>query len=213
MGRQILHDKGFPSLVKWLLFAHATVCLWENTLGGPNIPCKLDNLRLRIISRVEDFNELLTGGFDLLWYEISVQECKERLGKGATLFCALVDRDVAHVSWSGTTRKSYSDFYSFPIDYGYEASIGGTMTAPKYRGKGIYTYVYSQIFQYLREKGYSKCVFETQKDNIAIHKAQAKLGSSIWGEGQHLRLLLLLNFRRVRPCVQSALVKSSISTQ
>lgn len=199
-GRRILQEEGFLTLCKCVLFSHSTVPLWENVLNGPIVACNVDNLALRIITCLEEFDELLTEGLDLSWYEMSLQQCKERLGKEAILFCALLNRDVAHISWVGTTRKSHGDFYCYPIDYGHEASVGGTMTSPKYRGKGIYTYTYSQIFQYLREKGYSKSVFEIDKDNIAVQKAQAKLGSKILGEGHHIRLLLL-NFRWVRPYI------------
>ena len=73
------------------------------------------------------------------------------------------------------------------------------MTIPKYQGKGIYTYVYSQIFQYLRKKGVSRAVFEIHKDNLIAQKAQARLGSAIFGEGHHLRLLYLFNFKWIKP--------------
>lgn len=188
-------------MLKRVLFSHSIVHLWENNLNGPSIPCKVDNLRLQIIGCPEELDQLLADGIDLSWYEMSIQQCKERLGKGAIQFCALVDGDVAHISWAGMTKRSHGDFYSFHIDYRHEASVGGTMTAPRHKRKGIYTYVYSQIFQYLGEKGRARGVFETATDNIPVQRAQAKLGSTIRSQGHHLRLLLLFNFRWSRPYV------------
>lgn len=134
---------------------------------------------------------------------MSIQQCRERLSKGSILFLALVGREIAHISWVGTTKRTHDNFYSSPIDYKHEASIGGTMTAPKHRGKGIYTWVYSQTFQYLIEKGYSRALFEIHKDNVVAHKAQAKLGSYVLGTGHRLRLLLLFNFKWLVPIVES----------
>lgn len=198
-GKRVLREEGFLSLLKRILFAYSAIDLWDNNLGGPIITCKVDNLRLKIITELEEFEELLFDGFDLSWYEMNIQQCRERLSKSTMLFFALVGKETAHISWVGTTKRTHGDFYSFPIDYEHEASIGGTMTAPKYRGKGIYTWVYSQIYKYLREEGYSRAVFEVHKANIAAQKAQAKLNSTIWGEGHCLRLLILFNFRWIKP--------------
>ena len=204
-GKRVFYEEGFLSFIrrflsfiKWLLFAYSIIDLWENNLDSQCSTCKVDNLRLKIITELEEFDELLSDGFDLSWYEMSIQQCRERLSKGTILFLALVGKEVSHVSWVGTTKRTHGDFYSFPIDYEHEAGIGGTMTNPKYRRKGIYTWVYSQIFQYLREKGYLRAIFEVHKDNISAQKAQAKLNSTIWGEGHYLRLLFLVNFRWIK---------------
>ena len=198
-GKQILHEEGFLSLFKRLLFTYETVYIYENNLHGHSIACKLNNQTLRIIDCLEDFNKLLADGFNFSSCEMSIQQCRERLSRGAILFCAFVGKELAHGSWVGIDRGTLGDFYTFPMDYGHTACIGGTMTAPKFRRKGINVYVHSEMFRYIREKGLSKVVFEVHKDNIAAQSSQAKLGSYIWGTGHHLRLLLLLNFRWLTP--------------
>ena len=202
-GKRVLNEEGLLILSKRILFAYSVVDLWENNLNGSIIACKVDNLTLKIITELEEFDEVLSYGFDLSWYEMSIQQCRERLSKGSILFLTLVGREIAHISWVGTTKRTHDDFYSSPIDYKHEASIGGTMTAPKHREKGIYTWVYSQMFQYLIEKGYSRALFEIHKDNVVAHKAQAKLGSYVLGTGHRLRLLLLFNFKWLVPIVES----------
>ena len=197
-GKGVFYEEGFLSLIKRSLFAYSTIDLWENNLDSHSITCKVDNLKLKIITELEEFDELLSDGFDFSWYEMSIPQCRERLSKGAILFLALVGKEVSHVSWVGMTKRTHGGFYSFPMDYEHEAGIGGTMTNPKYLRKGIYTWVYSQIFQYLREKGYLRAIFEVHKDNISAQKAQAKLNSTIWGEGHYLRLLFLVNFRWIK---------------
>ena len=202
-GKQILHNECFLSLFKWLSFTYETVYIYENTLHGSSIACKVDNLRLRLITYPEELDQLLAKGFNFSPYEMSIQQCKERLSRGAIFFCAFVGKELAHGSWIGMSRRSHGDFYAFPMDYGHTACIGGTMTVPKYRRKGINVYVYSEIFRYIREKGLSKAVLEIHKDTIAAQSSQAKLGSYVWGTGHHLRLLLLFNFRWLTPIMGS----------
>ena len=198
-GKQILHDEGFLSLFKRLLFSYETVYIYENALHGPIIACKVNNLTLRIIDCLEDFDKLLADGFDFSSYEMSIQQCKERLSRGAILFCVFVGKELAHGSWVGMSRRSHGDFYTFPMDYGHTACIGGTMTTPKYRRKGINVYVYSEMFRYIREKGLSKAVLEVHKDNIVAQNSQAKLGTYVLGTGHRLRLLTLFHFRWLTP--------------
>lgn len=200
-GKQILHEEGFPSLFKRLSsFVHCPYFIYENILCiYPNITCKVDNLVLKVITITEEIDRLLAEGSNFSSYEISIQQCKERLGRGAIFFCAFVNNEIAHGSWIGMSRKAADDFFHFPVDYRQTACIGGTMTIPKFRRKNINLYVHSKMYQYIRKKGLSKAVLEIHKDNIAARNSQAKLGSYIIGEGCQIRLLLsLLNFRWIK---------------
>lgn len=200
-ARQVIREEGFLPLFKRALFPYSTAYLWESSLDDALIPYRDDNLTLQIITCIDEFDELLAERFDLSWYQMSVLGCKERLSKGAILFCALIGKEVAYISWAGTTKKHH-DFYVFPVDYQHEAAIGGTMTVPKLRGRGIHTWATSKIHRYLREKGKSRAVLEIGKDNVAAQKTQLRLGSRIFGETHHLRLLGLFDFRWVTPVDQ-----------
>lgn len=201
-----LYREGFLSFSKSmlcfftrLLLSHSVIYLYENSLAGARIPCEVDGLTLRVITSPEEFDKLLVRGGDLPWYRVGIKQCRKRLSKGTILFCALIDGEVAHLSWVGVDNRTHGDFHTFLIDYEHEGSIGDSATNPRYRRKGIYTYVYSEIFQYIREGGRSKAMIEINKDNMVAQMSQAKLGSNIWGEGHCLRLLLLFNFRWVKP--------------
>lgn len=209
-SKQIIDEEGFLSFLKHaasfllsLLFHYSVRFVYERRLDNrdliPIVSCEVENLELKTITRLEEFDGLLTEGFDLSWYEMNPQQCKERLSKGAILFCALVREDVAHITWVATTKGAQADFYHFDVDYGHEACIGGTATSPKYRGKGIYTYVYSQIFQYLGEKGYSNAVIEIHKNNIPARETQYKLGSKAAFKVASLKLLSHFNLMWTRP--------------
>ena len=119
------------------------------------------------------------------------EQCYGRLKRGAIMFLALTGKDIIHVSWVGTNESSHNEFYFSPVDFKHEASIGGTMTYPKYRGKNINALVYSRIFLYLKNKSYKRAVFDVNRDNKIVPIVQAKLGSEIWGTRYRLRVLLL----------------------
>lgn len=190
-AKLILREEGFLSFLKQSFFTYTAYFIFENTLAGSIFACKADNLTLKLISALEELEQLLLEGFTFSSYHMSIQQCKQRLNKGAILFCAFVGKELAHGSWVATSRKACSDFHPFPMDCEHTAYIGGTMTIPKYRRKGINVYVHSEVFRYLKEKGLSRAMLAIDKNNIAAQDSQNRLGSRIWGRGYDLRLLIL----------------------
>ncbi|MBA7650994.1 hypothetical protein ES703_58809 [subsurface metagenome] len=197
-GKVILHEDGLLPFLKYVasvfanLFVYQSYNIYENTLDGPSMPCQVDNLTLRVITRPEEVDQLSGEGFNF-------SEYKERLDRGAILFCAFVDNELAHAVWVAIGRKAFDDYpFSFSMRYGSTVGVGGSFTAPKYRRKGIHAYVQSQIFRYLREKGLSRAWSVQYKDNIASQNSQIKLGSYLWGNGCHLILLRWFEFRWTR---------------
>jgi GNAT superfamily N-acetyltransferase len=208
-GKQVLHEEGVISFLEHalsffltLLFVYSVRYVYEYKLDDSRdirlFACPVNNIALRTASCIEEFDELLAEGLDLSWYDLGAQQCRERLSEGTILFCALVDGDCAHISWIQTRSKNHGGVYSFPIDYGREAAVGGTMTSPKYRRKGICSYVYYEIFRYLKEKDYSKAVFETHKYNILAHRFHKKLRSKVLSRVSSLTLLSRFNFTWVK---------------
>lgn len=190
-AKLVLHEEGFLSLFKQLFFTYRVYHLYENTLNGSALVRKVDNVTLKLIITQEKLEQLLLEGFTFPSYHMSIQQCKQRLDRGAILFCAFIDKELAHGSWVATSKKACPDFHPFPMDCEHTAYIGGTMTIPKYRRKGINVYIHSEIFRYLKEQGFSRAMLAIDKGNIAAENSQNKLGSSVWGRGYELRLLIL----------------------
>ena len=198
-GKKISCEKGILHLLKYVLFQYTTFYIYENNLSGPQIYCKVNNLKLKVITCHEELDQILAEGFDLSQYEMDVQQCKQRLSRGVTMFCAFIGKEFAMGTWVGMVSKSHHDFYNFPLHGENTACIGGSLTSPKFRRKGINVYVYSEIFQYLRDKGISSVVFQVYKDNIASQGGLRKLGSYVSNEGHFLRVLYFLKFRWTKP--------------
>ena len=121
---------------------------------------------------------------------MNTEQCINRLNKGAIMFLTIIDNDISHISWVGINSKSHKEFYHSRINFKNEASIGGTVTYSKYRGKGIYTWVYNEIFRYLNKRGYSRALLEIDKNKKIVKIVQAKLGSYKIGEMCQLRILI-----------------------
>ena len=150
----ILKEEGIIALIGRVLPTCSMVDLWKNDLKDQRIDLRSNDTQINIITDVDELRNLLSDGYNLSWYEMTREQCYGRLKRGAIMFLALTGKDIIHVSWVGTNESSHNEFYFSPVDFKHEASIGGTMTYPKYRGKNINALVYSRIFLYLKNKSY-----------------------------------------------------------
>jgi len=209
-ARYIVQSEGFVPFIKRALlflkrffFYSQIYYIYEKTLNGSGVEFmpKTQNVTLKVIFRPSQLDELIAEGFDISPYPDDKNGLKKMLNKGAILFCVFVHQELAHANFALISNEAKRIWYpsSFVVDYqGGEVSTGGAFTVPKYRGAGFYTYVCSQIYQLLTEKGFSKVVFTTSKDNIAAQKAHTKLGTRLCGEGRLLEILLWKSWKEKR---------------
>jgi len=210
--RRILRGEGFLSLIRQFLFIHGTQYVWENTLeisaGIPNIPCKVDNLTLQVIFTpftLEEFEHKYEEGYrslsgeslDFSFYPDAKQyRTRAELSRGTIVFQALVGDEIIHRTWVATCREKCGIYhYYYPSkDDGNTAYSGFSMTSENYQGKGILGYVYSEIYHYFRERGFSKVVLAIDKEVVAAHRTQQRLGSKLICEGHTLRVLAFYHY-------------------
>lgn len=214
-GKRILHQEGFLSLIKVFLFAYETYLVFENSLDGPSFPCKVDNLILRAKFApfpLEEFQRLFgvylegvkwdsTKSLDFSSYP-DAQQYRKGLDDGTIVFEAFVGDRLVHRTVVATSKGgAYHCYYPSSICHADTAYAGFSITANEYHGRGILTYIYSEIFRYFREKGFSKVVLAISKNVPVAHKTQHKLGSKLLHEGCYLRFLPLFHFRWIKPYV------------
>lgn len=201
-AKSILHQEGGLALFKVLLcflrnlfLEYSSHNIYESTLDVPIIPCEVDNLTIRVITRPKEVDLLSGEGFS----SSRLSTYKDAVSKGAILCCAFVGDELAHVC-SVLIGRAINEIYphSFARQYGHTVGLG-SFTAPKYRRKGIHVHVRSKALRYLREKGLARAWDVQEKDNIAAQNAVDKLGYYFWGEGCHLRLLALFHLEWTRP--------------
>lgn len=221
-AKQVLRDDGFLSLIKKFFFNHTTHYVWENTLevsgGIPSLSCKVDNLTLRITfiafpleefeAKYEEAYRLLSAeSLDFSSYPDAQQyKTRKELSRGTVVFEALVDGKTIHRTWVATCREGcgiYNYYYHPSRDDRNTAYAGFSMTSEDYQGKGILGYMYSQIYRYFRERGFSRVVLAIGKEVVAAHRVQQKLGSKLLYEGHILKVLgLYYHYTSVVPVIE-----------
>ena len=86
--------------------------------------------------------------------------------------------------------KKPLDDLPYSVDFSnHEACTGGTVTIPKYRGKGLMAYGYLKRFQFLKERGIVASRNAVAIDNIASQKAHARFNPQIYAEVHYLNIL------------------------
>lgn len=200
-GKDIVREEGmmpfimraFLFLLRFLkssFFSYRNYYIYEKTLNEADeamLTPRLPNVTLKIIYSSEELDKLIKEGYDF-----KLPNFKERFKKGALPFCIFVEQELAHVTWVALdeTAKKEIDQLPFKVDFQKgEVCSGGSFTDPRYRGRGLLSYVYSYIFPYLAEQGIRKDKFSIHEGNIVSQKAHAKFNPTITGKVRYLRLL------------------------
>jgi hypothetical protein len=170
-------------------FRYKTYYIYENTLDGPQFSSRVEGTHLKIISEGNEFEKLVSEGYNLLPWKL--EDLKYSTNKEAIAFCAFVKQDLAHITWVALTEKAqrYVDPFPLKIDWQTEACSGNSYTNPKYTRMGIYSYIYTEIFRFLKENGKTRDKFSIVKQNVSSTKALLKFDSKTIGEGDLLQIL------------------------
>ncbi len=221
--KDILREEGLLPLIKRAFlffvkpcFSYQTCYIYENNLSevsGVDLTPRIQNLTFKIINASQQIDELVAEGYDFSsapnivnfnperrLKEVSIEnfDFRGKLGGGGILFCGFINRVLVHTNWIAMDEKTNMAPFLSRIDWRNEVCLGPSYTNPEYRRLGINTYVYSQMYQFLKEKGRAKAKLTTGKSNIAHQQSQAKLGSTIMGEGKLFKIFLW-KFYTVKP--------------
>ena len=150
---------------------------------------KIDSFTLKIVSTNEEADELEKEGLE---FRSQIISARQNLDKGAMAFCLFVGQELAHRRWVAMSDEVKNSIGEPPyrIDFSNnEFSNGGTWTNPKYRGKGLSTYVSFHMYQFMKERGKTTHRGIIARGNIAAQKAYAKLGPKTVAEARYLKIL------------------------
>ena len=165
--------------------------LYEHTTGERNeadfLP-KIQSFDFCIVSSNREADALARRGADF-------RECfptaRQTLDRGGIAFCIFVDGEVAHGGWVALTEaaKKTFDGIPYPVDFLHgEACTGGTLTLPKFRGKGLMKYGYFKRFEFLRTRGIRISRNAVKADNFISQRIHAKFNPTR-REIRYMRLL------------------------
>lgn len=190
-GLLTLVVRGFDFLVSHI-FKYGTFYLYEHTIqerSEADFLPKIQNCTVRVVSTNEQADELAANANDFRSYFIGA---RQRLDKGAIAFCVFVEGELAHIGWVAMTEEAKNTFVSLPfrVDFSNkEACTGGTITIPKFRGKGLMAYGMLLRLQFLGENGITTSRNAVDKGNIASQRAHAKLGPRVYAKARYLKVL------------------------
>jgi len=198
-ARDILQTEGLKPLIKRgfdfmkaPLFQYGNYYLYQHTLKERNeadfMP-RIQDVTFRMVSTSEEADELAAStGYDFRRRFINA---RKSLDKGAIAFCFFVNEEIAHIGWVALSEEAKKTFDRLPYEVDFsngEACTGGTITVPKYRGKGLMAYGYFKRLQFLKEQGVTASRNAVAVNNVASQKAHAKFAPKIYARARYLKL-------------------------
>jgi len=147
---------------------------------------KVKDFDLRIISTPGELYNTLKEGFNVN-SPFSIEDFERKINQGQILFCIFMGKDLAHSSWV-VIDNNVKIHPPLNIDYQKEGYIHYCITAPDYRGIGLYPYTLSKIFEFLKRKNLSKAKLAILKENTPSIRGATKVGFEVCGMGKFLKL-------------------------
>lgn len=196
-GAATLAKKFFLSSIRALTnyrtyFYYEKYWLFEKRLDGVNDSLSISlarNANLNIVSTSAQIDKLISEGYDFRSCP-AFENLKGGLEKGAMLFFVFIGKEYAHSSMVAMdTNGALFDPIFQRIHFQNAGYIGPCYTNPLYRGMGIYPYVLSKSCEFLREKGKTKALINTKKNNQVSIKGITKAGFVLISEVRYLKLL------------------------
>lgn len=212
-GKYILQKEGLLPLVtevtrllRRCVFVHERYYLYEISLNKPmkfEPTPKIQDFVFEIVSTNQRLDELAALGFD---FGIHGIRAREKLDKGALMFCIFIGKKLASIHWAATTQEAMNVQIKIPykVDFSNsEAYLGWVETNPQYRRLGLFMYIFSGKLRLLAMMGKTtgKCL--VARNNIASRKATIKCGGRIYSEGRYLKILWWKSWKE-KPVVSEA---------
>ena len=159
------------------LFHVSNYYLYEHAIKerdeGDFLP-NIQSFDFHIVSSNQEADSLARRGVDFREY---FPTARQTLDRGGVAFCIFIDGEFAHGGWVALTEEAKITFdrVPYPVDFSNnEACTGGTLTLPKFRGKGLMKYCCFKRFEFLREKGIKISRNAVKADNIISQRVHAK---------------------------------------
>ncbi len=188
-ARHILYMEGVLALLGHRKTYHIVEINPEAALREINVADfvpKLKNFTFRIVSTVQQADEVAAEGFEFPYYD------KDVLDEGGIAFCVYVGRELAHVTWLAVTEEAKGRFNPLPyrVDFANgEVCLAWTWTKPKYRGNSIMGYVGVKWRQFLKDRGTVTLRLSRATDNVAAERGATKAGEKKYAELRYVRVL------------------------
>ena len=151
---------------------------------------RIEGVEVHVVESERDVDNLAELGYE----DVRLVDTRAgaRLGAGAVGVCAHVNKEFACVGWVALSAAAKRTLEGLPyrVDYGSgEGCTGGAWTVPRFRGMGLYAYVFGHELRYLRDVGRTVCRNVIGTNNVASQRGQARYGAQLCAVARFYRVL------------------------
>jgi len=153
------------------------------------VPC-IDGVEVHVVKSERDIDALVQEGYEDP--RLVMVSTATRLSAGAVAICAFVNKEFAYVGWVALSDVAKRTFDRYPYHVDFEAGEGCTgaaWTAPRFRGAGLYSYVFGHELRFLRDAGRVVCCNAIGPGNVASQRGQARYGAQLCAVGRMYKFL------------------------
>jgi len=150
----------------------------------------VEHLEVRTLESLDGVARLMEQGFEDPREKVCSME--RRLAAGAFAVCAFVHGRLAYIGWVATSAQAKRSFDPLPYHVAFdegEGATGGAWTAPRFRGLGLYRYVFGIELDLLRRKGRTVCCNPISVRNLASQRGQAFYEARVCARARAIRIL------------------------
>jgi hypothetical protein len=169
----------------YYIYRYPIPCVDENRFRPA-----VDLLEVRTVESLDDVARLVADGYEDP--RARLRSVERGLAAGACAVCAFVDRRFAYIGWvaiSADAKRTFDPLpYHVAFDQG-EGATGGAWTAPRFRGLGLYRYVFGRELDLLRRKGCTVCCNSISVGNLASQRGQAFYEARVCARARAIRIL------------------------
>jgi hypothetical protein len=212
-GKYILQKEGLLPLVTEVIrflrrcvFVHERYYMYELPLNEPmkfEPTPKIQNFVFEIVPTNQRLKELAAQGFD---FGIQDIRAREKLDKGALMFCAFDGNKLACIHWAAATQEAMESLIEVHVKVDFlnnEVYLGWVETNPQYRRLGLSMYVISEKVRLFATMGKTTGKGIVEKGNLPSQKITIKAGGRIYSEGRYLKILWWKSWKE-KPVVSEA---------
>jgi hypothetical protein len=197
-ARYILRNEGvIPLLGRILLYISSNIFSYKEYYVCQDFVGELNEADF--LPKVKDFTFKLITNNEVAddWakqtgsdFRKQIRNARQRLDTGAVAFCIFVQNELASSIWLGFNQKAKNLINPQPyrVDFAaHQGFSGGGETVPKYRGKGLSSYLWFQRNNYMKQHGIIMLTGLAATDDP--FKLQSKFPTKIHLKARHIKFL------------------------
>lgn len=191
--------KDFSHKARKAIFSLEKLYVYEINLGSeiPKLKAKFNDLVVKPIFlpiSLSEYEYLGNEGYDFLKHPDALPY-QPSMRRGTIVFLTFKDENLMNRTGM-TLYRNGAYIKSYPKEFDHEGTVyaGFSETTKEARMAGIYSFVHSYIFNYLKEIGFKRVILLESEEQPGPRKVQDRLGATVIYTIYCIRLFMLLSY-------------------